>query len=82
MKFYSVALLIAAWTSGASAFSAVAPESSKISTNGSPSLDAVDKTMQGIDNDSAFDPTAGDSPAVGRNNKDEVWVSQVRQVND
>jgi hypothetical protein len=35
--------------------------------------------MKGIDKDpSTFDPTAGDSPALTRNNKDQVWVPQVR----
>lgn len=49
-----------------------------------PSADAatsnVDKTMKGIDSESGvFDPTAGENPAVARNNNDEVWVKQVSQ---
>lgn len=45
-----------------------------------PSTDPVDKTLTGIDDDAAhdvFDPHAGNDPALTRNNKDEVWVSQV-----
>lgn len=43
------------------------------------STDAVDKSMEGIDNDpDAFDPTEGDSPALTRNNNGDVWVQQVR----
>lgn len=43
--------------------------------------DPVDRTMKGIDDNlgyEAFDPTAGDSPAVFRNNHGGVWVQQVR----
>jgi hypothetical protein len=45
-----------------------------------PSTDPVDKTLTGIDDDAehdVFDPHAGVDPALTRNNKDEVWVSQV-----
>lgn len=39
----------------------------------------IDKSLDGIDGDSAtFDPTEGDNAALTRNNKDEVWVQQVR----
>ena len=92
MKF-SCACIVAALTAGfastSNAFSAVAPPSSKAakagsssSSGGAPNLDPVDKSMNGIDadNDSAFDPTTGSSAALTRNNKGEVWVSQVRSV--
>jgi len=39
----------------------------------------IDRTLVGIDDQlgyEAFDPTAGDSPAVSRNNKGEVWIKQ------
>ncbi|KAL7490143.1 hypothetical protein ACHAW6_015879 [Cyclotella cf. meneghiniana] len=41
--------------------------------------DPVDRTMKGIDDNlgyETFDPTAGDSPAVFRNNHGGVWVQQ------
>jgi hypothetical protein len=71
------------------AFSAVAPQSSSKAANkagsssssgGAPNLEPVDKSLSGIDagNDSAFDPTSGSGAALNRNNKGEVWVSQVR----
>jgi porphobilinogen synthase len=43
------------------------------------STEHVDKSLKGIDNGAdhdIFDPLAGDSPALIRNNKDEVWVPQ------
>jgi hypothetical protein len=65
MKFCTAALLIASWSVSVSGFSAVAPGS-------------VDRSLKGIDSDdSVFDPTTGQSPALQRNNNDEVWVSQV-----
>ena len=77
MKFCT-ALILASLVNGVAAFSAVAPASSGAST-GSP--DPVDKSMRGIDSDEGtFDPTAGENPAVTRNNNDKVWVSQVRQI--
>jgi len=42
-------------------------------------MDPVDPTLNGIDDNlgyEAFDPTAGDSPAVARNNNGGVWVKQ------
>ena len=42
-------------------------------------MDPVDATLNGIDDNlgyPAFDPTAGDSPAVARNNNGGVWVKQ------
>jgi hypothetical protein len=45
-----------------------------------PSTDIVDKTLAGIDDGAqhdVFDPLSGDSPALTRNNKSEVWVPQV-----
>jgi hypothetical protein len=77
MKFHS-SVLLASMVSAAAAFSAVAPASSASAT-GSP--DPIDRSMRGIDNDPAtFDPTAGDRPAVTRNNNDQVWVQQVRMA--
>jgi hypothetical protein len=64
--------LLSLVASGASAFSAVAPNRAGPVAKG-----AVDRTMQGIDAAGAFDPTAGENPALSRNNKDEVWVPQV-----
>jgi hypothetical protein len=75
MKF-STALVLASLVHTASAFSAAAPASNGAAT-GTP--DPVEKSMRGIDTDDAFDPTGGDSPAVSRNNNDEVWVPQVRE---
>jgi len=73
MKFsLSTVLLTANVLASVSAFSAIAPR--KVST---PATN-IDKTMSDLkDSDDAFDPTSGDHPAVTRNNKDEVWVSQV-----
>jgi hypothetical protein len=65
MKF-STALVLASFVNSASAFSAVAPGS-------------IDRSLRGIDSEeSAFDPTAGESPALILNNNDQVWVPQVR----
>ena len=76
MKFFSAAILLAT-VSNVAAFSAVAPSSAGAAT-GNP--DPVDKSMRGIDKEpSTFDPTAGDSPALKRNNNDQVWVPQVRK---
>eukprot|EP00977_Amphora_coffeiformis_P013625 scaffold3608_cov183-Amphora_coffeaeformis.AAC.12 len=74
MKFYAALLLL---TIGqASAFSAVAPPKTSTPVSGGNS-EPIDRSMKGIDSDpSAFDPTEGDSPALKRNNKDEVWVPQ------
>jgi hypothetical protein len=75
MKF-STALILASMVNAASAFSAVAPPSSGAAT-GNP--EPVDRSLRGIDKDEAtFDPTTGDSPALTRNNNDQVWVPQVR----
>lgn len=74
MKFYAALLLLT--VGQASAFSAVAPP--KVSTPVVGGTEPIDRSMKGIDADGAFDPTEGGSPALQRNNKDEVWVSQVR----
>jgi hypothetical protein len=81
MKFYTALWLLT--VGQASAFSAVAPSKSSASaTGGGASMDPVDRSMQGIDADAdAFDPTEGDSPALTRNNNDEVWVAQVSLYN-
>ena len=79
MKFS--ALLIASLVGSAYALSsATQPKTAKVSAGGAPNMAGpVDKTMQGIDKDAdTFDPTEGDSPAMFRNNNDEVWVKQVR----
>lgn len=62
---------------------AFAPASPSIVTKtallGAGNTDPVDPTMNGIDDAlgyNAFDPTAGDSPAVSRNNNGGVWVKQ------
>ena len=75
MKFVSAALLIASWSVSVSAFSAVAPQ--KTVAAGS-----IDRTMEGIDAADAFDPAEGENSALTRNNKGEVWVSQVRQAEE
>ena len=81
MKLY---LFLVAFVAGnAAAFSAVAPKSSASSaaakSGGAPQMEPVDKRMTGIDKEGSFDPTEGENPALQRNNKDEVWVSQVRR---
>eukprot|EP00567_Pseudictyota_dubia_P012520 CAMPEP_0197448110 /NCGR_PEP_ID=MMETSP1175-20131217/16261_1 /TAXON_ID=1003142 /ORGANISM="Triceratium dubium, Strain CCMP147" /LENGTH=408 /DNA_ID=CAMNT_0042979743 /DNA_START=76 /DNA_END=1302 /DNA_ORIENTATION=+ len=41
--------------------------------------EAIDRSMDDVDVDAkhdVFDPTSGDSPALKRNNNDEVWVPQ------
>lgn len=74
MKFCT-ALILASFVNSAAAFSAVAPSSAKSSTGNS---EPVDRSMKGIDSDAnTFDPTGGDSPALIRNNNDQVWVPQV-----
>ena len=80
MKFVPLALLISSWSVTINAFSAVAPTGKTAGTSsGAPSLEPIDRTLKGIDDDkSAFDPTAGENSALTRNNKGEVWVSQVR----
>jgi hypothetical protein len=74
MKF--TALLIASLTLSASAFSAVAPNKAGAVAQGS-----IDRSMKGIDEKGAFDPTQGENAALQRNNKDEVWVPQVNILN-
>jgi len=75
----SAAILALAVTS-ANAF-APAASVGRTATNlyGAGNMDPVDRTMNGIDDNlgyEAFDPTAGDSPAVARNNHGGVWVQQ------
>ena len=80
MKFYAALSLVALLAGNVSGFSAVAPKSSSASAakGGAPQMEPVDKTLTGIDKEGSFDPTEGDNPALQRNNKDEVWVPQVR----
>ena len=60
------------------AFSAPAVPGRTTTTTTAP----VDKTMKNVDKDpsTSFDPTKGDQPALVRNNKDQVWVEQVRTI--
>lgn len=86
MKFSAV--LLATLASSAKAFSPSsngrAVFASNVATDSSvetgPSTDPVDKSLKGIDTDAehdVFDPLGGDSPALVRNNNEEVWVPQV-----
>lgn len=71
-----VALTVASATAFAPAFPSIV---SKTTLLGAGNTDPVDPTMNGIDDNlgyDAFDPTAGDSPAVSRNNNGGVWVKQ------
>lgn len=74
MKFPLAALFLASLVSVA-AFSAVAPNRAGAVAKGS-----VDRSMKGIDEKGSFDPTQGENAALTRNNKDEVWVPQVRYL--
>ena len=80
MKFYLATALYCLSLTTANAFSAVAPNAAK----SAPSLDPVDKTLSDLPKEAAatFDPTAGDNAALQRNNKNEVWVPQVRTYKD
>jgi len=85
MKFSTAVVLAVAscCASGAAGFSAVVPpkSSSAPAKSSTGKTDPVDKGMRSLDDDDAtFDPTGGQNPAVIRNNKDEVWVSQVRTI--
>lgn len=72
MKFLSAALFLASLTNSVGAFSV------STKANG-PTVAPVDRTMRTVDSDAnTFDPTAGDAPALNRNNNGEVWVPQVR----
>jgi hypothetical protein len=42
--------------------------------------DIIDRTMREVENNINYDPTT--SGAMQRNNKDEVWVAQVRFIHD
>ena len=77
MKIIAFALFTASCAYSVSAFSAVAPSSSG-SVTGSGSSDEIDRSLRGIDDEASFDPTAGENPALKRNNNDQVWVPQVR----
>ncbi|KAL7569272.1 hypothetical protein ACA910_016824 [Epithemia clementina (nom. ined.)] len=78
MKFWISVLAILS-ASNVAAFSAIAPTTTSPKTSGgTPELDPVDKTLHGIDTSAeSFDPTSGgDTAALTRNNKGEVWVTQ------
>ena len=67
-------------TNQAAAFSAVAPNKAQTPAAEAADNGVVDKSMKGVDMDAnTFDPTTGANPALTRNNKDGVWVSQVRK---
>ncbi|KAL7448784.1 hypothetical protein ACHAWC_000919, partial [Mediolabrus comicus] len=74
------AAILALAVSSANAFAPSASVSRTVtSLYGAGNTDPVDRTMNGIDDNlgyEAFDPTAGDSPAVARNNHGGVWVQQ------
>lgn len=73
MKLFT-ALTLTSLFAGASAFSAVAPSNTG-------NTEPVDKSLTGIDSsDDVFDPTGGDNSALIRNNNEEVWVPQVRNM--
>ena len=73
MKFFLSTVLAASVVVSSHAFSAVAPKNGAVAASGN-----IDRSMKGIDDAGTFDPTSGDSAALKRNNKDEVWVPQVR----
>ncbi len=87
MKFS--AALLATLASSAQAFSPSSNGRALLATNVAtdpaavetgPSTDPVDKSLKGIDaaaEHDVFDPLGGDSPALVRNNNEEVWVPQV-----
>jgi len=75
MKF--TALLVTCLAASASAFSAVAPKAGA----GAVKAGDIDRSMKGIDEKGSFDPTDGENAALKRNNKDQVWVEQVRNWN-
>jgi len=72
MKFLSAFFLLTASSVGVYGFSV---SSLKASVDGG-SEELIDRSMRNIDEASAYDPTTGENPALTRNNKDEVWVSQ------
>lgn len=70
---------------GAGTFGAPQVATTKSEVSSIPSTDIVDKTLAGIDDGAqhdVFDPLSGDSPALTRNNKSEVWVPQVSTHKD
>ena len=76
MKF--TALLLVTLTKASNAFSPIMESKTGTKLFVLPPSDPVDKTMRGIDtDDSTFDPTGGENPALARNNKGEVWNKQV-----
>lgn len=76
MKFCTTLLAFALLAGNAAAFSAVAPKPAAAAAAVSEAVEPVDRSMTGIDAPGSFDPTDGDSPALKRNNNDEVWVDQ------
>eukprot|EP00568_Trieres_chinensis_P008947 CAMPEP_0183308800 /NCGR_PEP_ID=MMETSP0160_2-20130417/22482_1 /TAXON_ID=2839 ORGANISM="Odontella Sinensis, Strain Grunow 1884" /NCGR_SAMPLE_ID=MMETSP0160_2 /ASSEMBLY_ACC=CAM_ASM_000250 /LENGTH=412 /DNA_ID=CAMNT_0025472703 /DNA_START=54 /DNA_END=1292 /DNA_ORIENTATION=+ len=87
MKFASV--ILATFAGVACAFAPSTPAFSRSSalysavedevSTGPVAAGSIDRSLSGTDSSlsyDAFDPTSGDSPALKRNNADEVWVSQ------
>ena len=73
------AAIVLAISATANGFTTSSPSASRSALFGAGNTDPVDPTMSGIDDNlgyEAFDPTAGDSPAVARNNNGGVWVKQ------
>ena len=76
MKFTEVLLVACLAAASVSAFSAVAPKADA----GAVKLGDIDRSMKGIDEKGSFDPVQGENAALKRNNKNEVWVPQVRLI--
>ena len=76
MKFSALVWTIL--SASAAAFSAVAPKAGA----GAVMKGEIDRSMKGIDENGAFDPVAGENAALTRNNNGEVWVPQVKSIND
>lgn len=80
MKIFATAFLLASSAISAAAFSAVSPASVGSSVSNGDSPEPIDHSLRGIDAEGSFDPAEGDNAALTRNNKDEVWVQQVRLI--
>jgi hypothetical protein len=77
MKITLLAITLAC----SNAFAPVSVSRTTSLSMGAGNMEPVDRTMNGIDDNlgyEAFDPTAGENPAVARNNQGGVWVQQVR----
>ncbi|EED91929.1 predicted protein [Thalassiosira pseudonana CCMP1335] len=75
MKITLLAITLAC----SNAFAPVSVSRTTSLSMGAGNMEPVDRTMNGIDDNlgyEAFDPTAGENPAVARNNQGGVWVQQ------